>query len=660
MSKFRFIFFYFLSIFVLTNQSLAQTIRLKSSGPVKATRDGQIIQNLRISASQSQSCAIEVSGFENVQIRNVEILHKNLGICVNDAPGTKIENARVISSSAPVQGPHCKFGVNNCDRDKENQAYADHRLNIAVRRSDNVIINNAYLEKGAGGLWFDRSHNSVARNIQCFDARGPYPKGNCALWGKSNNGLLENFYSKNIKEISHDLDIINAFDSDGLTVRNGLVDGAFSINGVAVIADAYSDNLTVSNVDFTRTTNAAFIVWAGNKTESPEKVGKNFTAYNLRVKDTSCTTRYDVPPSSGGIVFGAHPSAINPSISNVTYWNHCRSQVTGSSRFNKVGVEKDFSLRDPFIASFPWEEGDSSSDGRIEIDDRDRFEKTLPAIVNLSNGETIGVDKQLEIDLGNSDVTAYWLQVGTASWGKEYYDSGKLFPDTTSHTIRGLPAGKEVVVNLAYVDSQKKWNTITYEIMIESGVNLPKILNIKTGDTIGGNQKFEIDTGDSDIAAFWIQVGTAKWRKEYYDSGKLWPGTTSHTVQGLPNGKDVVLNIVYNSIDEGWKAIPYRVRVEEAVVSDLPKISNLSKGAIIGNSQDFKIDFGEVQVENWWLLVGSGERGKEYYDSGRLSSGTLSHAVDGLPSGKDVFVTIAYRDVNRKWHFVPYYFSVYE
>jgi len=333
------------SEFSIQRRSDRVLLQLEESGPVSASFDGQVIENLRINTSQKQRCAISVKGHKDVVIRNVHITHKGAGICLNDAENASIQKALVVSTSAPKTGPHCNFGVENCN-------------------SDDVTIEHVETEKGASGILIEKSDNVHVSELRCFDIRGPYPRGSCLSFVRSDHGSLSNFYSKNIQDVSHDLDIINMWKSDHVTVSDGLVDGSYGRNAAGVIADDSSDFVTVSNVDFVRTSNTATAVASSRGNET---VGKNFVAENIRVKDTSCLARDGRPPSSGSLVVWIQGGADHPRVSNYQYVNHCRKYavycLNKSCRTRNGGVggkfdirEEDFQLKEPLQLMFDWQQ----------------------------------------------------------------------------------------------------------------------------------------------------------------------------------------------------------------------------------------------------------------------------------------------------------------
>ena len=335
-------------------------IQLRRSGAVKVTQSGQIIENLLITANENDECGISILDKSNITIRNVRIEHKNRGICVQDSSGLVINTVQMISTSAPLAGPHCDFGRTNCNNNKAARANPDERLSILLNNAPGAVLEHLQMEKGSGGLWGYRSNNLSLHDFVCFDIRGPYPRGQCVQMTESNGAVIKNFYAKNFKGVSRSEDNFNFYESDNAVISDGLVDGNWSVNGVGIIADRGADNLRVSNIDFLETGSAAVSVWSNDLS----RIGRNLLAENIRVKNTHCDARDGRVPSSGGLVVAAQPESINPVYRNVQYANHCREQVTWcmpgrSCRKNNTGSadirEKNFSVREPLELQFPWE-----------------------------------------------------------------------------------------------------------------------------------------------------------------------------------------------------------------------------------------------------------------------------------------------------------------
>ena len=323
-------------------------------------RDGVVIEDVRIRTSTSEDCAINVENARDVTIRRVLIEHSNKGICAQDVEGLVIEQVRFVSLSTPSTGPHCDHGVDTCTFDKSRWADPDTRLAMRLLRTPDVRIDHVETSGASGGVFSYRSPGTAITDIVCLDIHGPYPRAQCVQFVESDDSSVDGFYAKNWFEQSRSEDNFNAYKSDRVTVQNGLIDGNYSVNGVGVIADHGSDDMTVRDVDILNTSVSAVSVWSND----PAHVGRNFLAERIRVKNTQCVSRDDQVPSSQGLVFAAHMDADNFRFLDTQYFNHCRDLTfyckpgasCRSSGSGQVDLrEEDFTPRTPLSLEFPWE-----------------------------------------------------------------------------------------------------------------------------------------------------------------------------------------------------------------------------------------------------------------------------------------------------------------
>jgi hypothetical protein len=222
---------------------------------------------------------------------------------------------------------------------------------VLLRNSPDAIINELSSFQASSAIYAVNSPKTQLSKIRCFDMRGPFPRGQCVQFNRSSNSSLTTFYAQNFKNQSHSEDNINTYDSDNIVIQNGLIDGNWSQNGVGVIADTGSDNMLIENVDLIHISNASVSVYSND----PNTVGSNFKAQNIRIKDSQCESRQATKPSSGGLMLAAHPYAINPTFSNIKWYNHCRSSVNWclpgqDCRQNSTGkisniIEESFTTR---------------------------------------------------------------------------------------------------------------------------------------------------------------------------------------------------------------------------------------------------------------------------------------------------------------------------
>lgn len=304
---------------------------LTPSGPVTARADGQVIELLAIESKSGP--AIEVNGFKGVTIRNVSIRHGGgPGIDFSNADDLVIDNVSVEHTGAPASGPNASSDLND----------------INGYQSARVHITGARLKRGSSGIYLVLSPASHLRSIEGHDFRGPFPRGQLVQWDKSNDGVLEDFSVVNTSD-SWTEDNVNVYQSTGLQIRRGLVDGNNSPSGVGVIFDGGTSTGVVEDVDAVHMGNGCFSNYAGAD-------GNVFR--RTRCRDNICTDQGRGTPLSNALMWSGNPALSALRIEQSGYFGACNAGniVWPSSSFAVAEVAKtDFTPRPPLALSFCWE-----------------------------------------------------------------------------------------------------------------------------------------------------------------------------------------------------------------------------------------------------------------------------------------------------------------
>ena len=275
------------------------------SGPISVAADGQVVENLVIRSTDGP--ALRVAGKRGVTLRNLTIFHEGAaGIELLDAPGATIENVDIYNAGAPPQG-------------KANTAA---EINILCQGSRDLTVRNVRLQRGSSGVYLLECRGSRLTGVEGSDFRGPFPRGQLVQWDKSNGGALTDFSAVNSIARSWPEDIVNVYQSSGIAVARGVVDGNNSVSGDGVIVDEGSHDVTITDVDALRQMNGCFAVYGGG--------GYNVTMTRTRCSDTICRSprgrplssslAWAVDPASQGgirIVRGRYSNLCNPT--NILY-----------------------------------------------------------------------------------------------------------------------------------------------------------------------------------------------------------------------------------------------------------------------------------------------------------------------------------------------------
>jgi len=169
------------------------------------------------------------------------------------------------------------------------------------------------------------------------------------------------------------------------------------------------------------------------------------------------------------------------------------------------------------------------------------------------NGTTLtGSSVTFTWQAGTDTASAYWIDVGNAAGGNNYYQSGSLPTSTTSETVTTLPVdGSEVFVTL-YTQVGGTWYSNPYTFYAANGngtclatltspapnSTLPSTGN-GPGGTGGSTQPFTWTPSSAAgcstaVTGYWLDAGETTEENAYYQSGQLSASTTTTTATGLP------------------------------------------------------------------------------------------------------------------------------
>ncbi|MCA9299845.1 MAG: hypothetical protein KDA28_12305, partial [Phycisphaerales bacterium] len=254
------------------------------------------------------------------------------GIVVDHADGVTLEDVDVVHTGAPASGANDSA----------------ERLNIACRGSASLTVTRARLTRGSSGIYLVGCDDSVLTYIEGHDFRGPFPRGQVVQWNSSDDGLLEHFSVENPVG-SWPEDDVNAYQSQRVTIRDGLVDGNNAPSGVGVIFDRDSTGL-VEDVDAIHMGNGCFSAIAG---------GADATFRRTRCTETICESQEGRgDPRSGSLVWAGNPALTGAHvIEDSVYFALCTNNlVWPRDSFASVDIrEEAFVPRDPIRLSFCWE-----------------------------------------------------------------------------------------------------------------------------------------------------------------------------------------------------------------------------------------------------------------------------------------------------------------
>src|SRR5208282_3139392 len=146
---------------------------------------------------------------------------------------------------------------------------------------------------------------------------------------------------------------------------------------------------------------------------------------------------------------------------------------------------------------------------------------------------------------------------------------------------------------------------------------------------------------------YWLDVGSTQGGNNYYSSGNLSSSTSSQTVTTLPSDGSTVWARWYYMLSGTWQHIDYTYTAFGGAADRGAITSPAPSSTLSGSSVTFSWTAGSG-ASAYWMDVGSGAGGNNYYSSGDLGD-VLTIKVNGLPTnGSTVYVTL-YSQVSGVW-----------
>ncbi|MBN8610705.1 MAG: right-handed parallel beta-helix repeat-containing protein [Deltaproteobacteria bacterium] len=293
---------------------------LTASGPLVIDTDDAVIERLDVTSDGGP--AIRVNA-DRVTIRDVRIRHRGgVGIFIAGADDVVVERVDIENVGVPTSGAASSADQNNLES------------NGAAR----LTVRHARLTRGSSGVYLVDSPGSRLEDLEGHDFRGPFPRGQLVQWNRSDDGVLEGFSVVNPAS-SWPEDNVNVYQSTGIVIRDGLVDGNNSPSGVGVIFDDGGAGL-VEDVDALHMGNGCFSNFVG-------PAGNVFR--RTRCRDNVCTDQGRGLPSSNALMWHGNPSGAQARVESSSWWASCNGNVSWPSEgFEVLELEEEeFTPRAP-------------------------------------------------------------------------------------------------------------------------------------------------------------------------------------------------------------------------------------------------------------------------------------------------------------------------
>ncbi len=147
--------------------------------------------------------------------------------------------------------------------------------------------------------------------------------------------------------------------------------------------------------------------------------------------------------------------------------------------------------------------------------------------------------------------TAYWLDLGNAPGGNQYYQSGNLGNVLTT-TVNGLPSDGSTVYATLYSLVGGQWLSTGYTYTAYNlGAGKAVMTSPAPGSIINGNTAtFQWTAGSANN--YWLDVGSYPGGNDYFQSGPLGSGTLSTVVSTLPANNSTIYVTLWSLVGGQW------------------------------------------------------------------------------------------------------------
>ena len=270
-----------------------------------------------------------------------------------------------------------------------------------------------------------------------------------------------------------------------------------------------------------------------------------------------------------------------------------------------------------------------------------------PGIYNPADQSTLAGNSVTFWWAGYPGATAYWLDVGNAPGGNNYYQSQSLSASTFSQTVNSLPSDGSTVYATWYYLLNGIWFSTGYTYTAYNPSGAQGVITTPTpGSTFTGSSVTFDWTAGAGASAYWLDVGSTVGGNQYFQSGNL--GTVlTVTANGLPTNGSTVYVTLYSLVGGQWLSNAYTYMAYNVSGSQGVITTPTPGSTFTGSSETFDWTAG-AGASAYWLDVGNTPGGNQYFQSGNLGN-VLTKMVTGLPTnGSTVYVTL-YSLVGGQW-----------
>jgi len=246
-----------------------------------------------------------------------------------------------------------------------------------------------------------------------------------------------------------------------------------------------------------------------------------------------------------------------------------------------------------------------------------------------------------------SGATAYWIDVGSAAGGHQYYSSGNLGNVLTT-TVNGLPTNGNPVYVTLYSLVSGTWlnNEYTYTAYSLGAGNAVMSTPVP-GSTLSGSTVTFNWTAGAGASAYWIDVGSTAGAHQYYSSGNL-GNVLTLTVNGLPTDGSTVYITLYSLIGGTWSANTYSYTAQNSTGGLAVMQTPVPGSTLSGTSVTFTWS-SDTSATAYWVDISAVAAGGHELDSSGNLGNVQTETVHNLPANNTLIYVTLYSFVGGQW-----------
>ena len=233
------------------------------------------------------------------------------------------------------------------------------------------------------------------------------------------------------------------------------------------------------------------------------------------------------------------------------------------------------------------------------------------------------------------DAQAYYLHVGTSAGATDLVDSGVT--TKTSWSVPSMPIGQTLYARI-YTEINGSWSTYT-QISFTVAYSVAVISNPVPGQN-SPNQDLTRPFTWSALAGasgYAVWIGTSPGAKDVAESGQLAPSQTSYVPRALPAGGQLWVRL-WTLASGAWipgTDVPFTpaariiAPAEESITVDTSRPFSWTPGATL-----------DGRAPTYELMVGTHPGGNDLFDSGTITSTSMTVPRSDLPAGRDLYARL--------------------